>query len=68
MKVSVANGDRAHVFLDGHEAQFAIEADDEEGYVVQLVTNAEGRIQLNESQTAPLEERVYGQVRIERFQ
>ena len=67
MKVSVANHDRAKVYLDGHEVRHAFEADDAEGYVLVYLCNPNGSLQLGETQREIRTVRFEGNVTIERL-
>lgn len=55
----------AHVFVDGIEIERVLTADEEDGFVLALATDTNGRILLNQARTGIEERELRGSVRIE---
>lgn len=60
-----ADGGRVRVLLDGIEQPRALTADESLGFVDRLITSPGGNVAFNRATGELLEERVYGQVKIE---
>lgn len=76
MRISMRTGDRGYcnrdfwnvmIRLDGVQQRFVVVADDDTGYVIRAVSDANGKLTINPATEKYEEETLYGKVSIQRY-